>query len=61
MSLLPGPEGTIYAEEQGFDADLRIEIDPIKIDFIALLKTSNASSIFHVRYDGDDRVLKVVL
>ncbi|QSS61137.1 protein kinase superfamily domain-containing protein [Histoplasma capsulatum] len=57
-SLPRGPEGTIY-EASGFDDDLRIEIDPTKIKFIKELKTSEASSIFHVNYDGMPRVLKV--
>ena len=55
-----GPEGTIYKEEKGFDSALRIDIDPVKIGFIAELKISEASSIFHVNYDGNPRVLKVV-
>ncbi|EER41393.1 conserved hypothetical protein [Histoplasma capsulatum H143] len=57
-SLPRGPEGTIY-EASGFDDDLRIEINPTKIKFIKELKTSEASSIFHVNYDGMPRVLKV--
>ncbi|EGC49255.1 conserved hypothetical protein [Histoplasma capsulatum var. duboisii H88] len=51
-------KGTIY-EASGFDDDLRIEINPTKIKFIKELKTSEASSIFHVNYDGMPRVLKV--
>ncbi|KJF61425.1 uncharacterized protein CIMG_11033 [Coccidioides immitis RS] len=54
-----GPEGTIYEKEKGFDDNLRIEIDPTKIKFIKELKGSEASSIFHVKYDGNPRVLKV--
>ncbi|EEH19928.2 hypothetical protein PABG_02187 [Paracoccidioides brasiliensis Pb03] len=57
--LLRGPEGTIYEKEKGFDANLRIEIDPTKIRFIKELKRSEASSIFHVNYDGKPLVLKV--
>jgi hypothetical protein len=55
-----GPEGTIYEREKEFDDNLRIEIDPTKIEFINELKRSEASSIFHVNYDGKPRVLKVV-
>ncbi|EFR03068.1 serine/threonine protein kinase [Nannizzia gypsea CBS 118893] len=54
-----GPEGTIYAKENGFDPGFKIEIDPTKIEFINKLKTSKASSIFHVNYHGKPRVLKV--
>ncbi|EEP81146.1 predicted protein [Uncinocarpus reesii 1704] len=53
------PKGTIYETEKGFDASLMIEVDPIKIKFIGELKTSEASSIFHVNYNGKPRVLKV--
>lgn len=58
-SLPRGPEGTIY-EASRFDDNLRIEINPTKIKFTKVLKTSEASSIFHVNYDGMPRVLKVV-
>jgi hypothetical protein len=58
--LALGPEGTIYEKEKGFDDNLRIEIEPTKIQFIKELKRSDASSIFHVNYDGNLRVLKVV-
>ncbi|KAK2834926.1 hypothetical protein FQN49_006774 [Arthroderma sp. PD_2] len=54
-----GPEGTIYAKENGFDPNLKVEIDPTKIEFIKELKASEASSIFHVNYHGKPRVLKV--
>ncbi|KAE8153530.1 hypothetical protein BDV25DRAFT_127189 [Aspergillus avenaceus] len=54
-----GPEGTIYEKEQGFDSTLRIDIDPAKLAFIQTLKKSEASSIFHVTYEGEHRVLKV--
>ncbi|KAL1952988.1 hypothetical protein VTO42DRAFT_3784 [Malbranchea cinnamomea] len=59
IDLLRGPEGTIYERENGFDDNLRIEIDPAKIKFIKELKRSEASSIFHVNYEGKPRVLKV--
>lgn len=59
-SLLLGPEGTIYEKEKGFDDSLRIEINPTKISFIKELKSSEASSIFHVDYEDKPRVLKVV-
>lgn len=60
-SNLPlGSEGTIYEKEKGFDDSLKIEIDPKKTKFIKELKKSEASSIFHVYYDGKPRVLKVV-
>ncbi|PGH35720.1 hypothetical protein GX50_01433 [[Emmonsia] crescens] len=59
-SNLPlGSEGTIYEKEKGFDDSLKIEIDPKKTKFIKELKKSEASSIFHVYYDGKPRVLKV--
>lgn len=59
-TLPHGPEGTIYEKENGFDGNLRIEIDPTKIKFINELNISEASSIFHVNYDSKPRVLKVV-
>ncbi|KAL1999751.1 hypothetical protein VTN02DRAFT_4068 [Thermoascus thermophilus] len=58
-SLPRGSEGTIYEKEQGFDDELRIQIDPTKITIIKELKRSEASSIVHVNYDGKPRVLKV--
>ncbi|KAK2807535.1 hypothetical protein FQN50_005403 [Emmonsiellopsis sp. PD_5] len=54
-----GPAGTIYRDETGFNEDLRIEIDLAKMTFIKELHASEASSIFHVNYDGKPRVLKV--
>ncbi|RJE24487.1 hypothetical protein PHISCL_03179 [Aspergillus sclerotialis] len=54
-----GPEGTIYEKEKGFNDDLKIEIDPTKIKLIKDLKTSEASSISHVTYEGEPRALKV--
>lgn len=55
-----GPEGTIYRDETGFDDELKIEIDFTQMKFIQELKNSEASSIFHVEYNGEPRVLKVV-
>lgn len=55
-----GPEGTIYEKEEGFDDNLRVEIDPTKTEFTQALKISEAPSIFQVKYDGKPRVLKVV-
>jgi hypothetical protein len=55
-----GTEGTIYEKEKGFDWSLTIDIDPKEIEFISELKRSEASSIFHVNYNGKPRVLKVV-
>lgn len=59
IDLWHGPEGTIY-EEEGFNDNLKIEIEPTKIKFIKELKESEASSIFYVNYDSEPRVLKVV-
>ncbi|EDN07642.1 predicted protein [Histoplasma mississippiense (nom. inval.)] len=51
-------EGTIY-EVSRFNDSLTIEINPTKIKFIKMLKTSEMSSIFHVNYDGMPHILKV--
>lgn len=55
-----GPEGTIYEKEKGFNDNLRVDIDPTKIKFVKALKESGTSSIFHVNYDTEPRVLKAV-
>ncbi|KAI1923304.1 hypothetical protein LOZ52_001046 [Ophidiomyces ophidiicola] len=49
---------TIYCDEAGFDA-FKILIDPRNLEFVECLKTSEASSIFHVNYSYKPRVLKV--
>lgn len=60
VDLWCGPEGTIYEKEKGFNDSLRIEVDPTKTKFIKDLKESETSSIFHVNYNGEPRVLKFV-
>lgn len=55
-----GPEGTIYRDEAGFDDTFKIEINFAQMRFVQELKTSKASSIFHVVYNDKPRVLKVV-
>jgi hypothetical protein len=55
-----GPENTIYRDETGFDENFKIDIDFAEMELIAVLKESEASSIFHVNYNGGPRVLKVV-
>ncbi|WEW57294.1 hypothetical protein PRK78_002759 [Emydomyces testavorans] len=59
-ALPHGPAGTIYEKEKGFDDILRIEMDPTKTKFIKELKSSEASLILQVQYDGKPCVLKVV-
>ncbi|RMJ22989.1 hypothetical protein PHISP_06129 [Aspergillus sp. HF37] len=59
VDLWRDPEGTIYEKEKELNDDLRIEVDPTKLKFIKKLKESETSSIFHVNYDGEPRVLKV--
>ncbi|EFR01074.1 hypothetical protein MGYG_04077 [Nannizzia gypsea CBS 118893] len=49
---------TIYRDETGFDDSLKINIDFEKVEFVETLRSSEASSIFHVNYYGKARVLK---
>ncbi|KAK2758953.1 hypothetical protein FQN54_003051 [Arachnomyces sp. PD_36] len=53
-----GPENTIYRDETGLDPSFEITIDFTKVEFISLLKESEASSIFHVNYHDEPRVIK---
>ncbi|EFW13358.1 conserved hypothetical protein [Coccidioides posadasii str. Silveira] len=50
---------TIYRDERGFDDSLKINIDFEKVEFVKTLRSSEASSIFHINYYGEARVLKV--
>ncbi|OAX83677.1 hypothetical protein ACJ72_01966 [Emergomyces africanus] len=54
-----GSAGSIYQKKTGFNKDLKIEIDPLKMKFIRELKASETSSIFHVNYNDKLHVLKV--
>lgn len=58
--MTTGPAGTIYRDETGFDEDLKIEIEPAKTTIIEELRATETSSVFHINYDGEPRVLKVV-
>ncbi|EER37896.1 conserved hypothetical protein [Histoplasma capsulatum H143] len=52
-------EDSIYRDETGFDESFRIDVDFSKLELVERLKDSEASSIFHVNYCGEPRVLKV--
>ncbi|EER45817.1 conserved hypothetical protein [Histoplasma capsulatum H143] len=54
-----GKEDTIYRDEAGFDDNFKLNIDFAKMEFEETLNVSEASSIFHVNYCGEPRVLKV--
>ncbi|EGC41761.1 conserved hypothetical protein [Histoplasma capsulatum var. duboisii H88] len=54
-----GKEDTIYCDEAGFDDNFKLNIDFAKMEFEETLNVSEASSIFHVNYCGEPRVLKV--
>ncbi|KMP10195.1 hypothetical protein CIRG_09876 [Coccidioides immitis RMSCC 2394] len=48
---------TIYGET-GFDS-FKINIDFEKVEFVETLRSSEASSLFHISYCGKVRVLKI--
>lgn len=60
IGAFKGPEDTIYENEKELDKNFRIEIDFTRMTLIKTLKESETSIIFHVHYNGEPRVLKVV-
>lgn len=59
MKIL-GPENSIYRHETRLDKDFDVKLDFTEMKLVAVLKVSDASTIFHVSYFGKPRVLKVV-